>query len=259
MGGVARRATAISYVRKQPGRHVLLLDAGNALFGQRLATESQGQVIVEAMNAMGYDAMAIGGLDLSAGFEVLKQRAKEASFAILSCNIVHLQDATPLFTPYVVVQRNGLRYGIIGVSEPDVANAPELASAARVADPMQSLQKYLPELQQQSDVIIVLSHLGLDEDKAIAQAIPGVNVIVGGKTRRLLQTPEMVGSTIIVQAGYDGEWLGKLDVTIAAAGKLVDPQVDIIPLGPEVADHPELAALVARYNQLYPPPTPAAN
>ncbi|MBC7260477.1 MAG: hypothetical protein H5T63_00575, partial [Chloroflexi bacterium] len=113
--------------------------------------------------------------------------------------------------------------------------------------------------QQQSDVIIMLSHVGLDADKAIAQAIPDIDVIVGGRSRRLLRAPEIVGSTIIVQAGYDGEWLGKLDVTITADGKASDPWVDIVPLGPDIADHPEMVALLARYNQLYPAPTPGAH
>jgi 2',3'-cyclic-nucleotide 2'-phosphodiesterase (5'-nucleotidase family) len=256
MGGVARRATAIQYLREQAGDHVLVLDAGNTLFGERLATESKGRIIVEALNAMGYDALTVGTLELSQGIEVLQERAKEANFAILSCNILNTQDEKPIFTPYIVVQRAGLRYGIIGVSEPEIANLADIAQVAKVMDPVHSLRKYLPELQKQSDVIIVLSHVGLEGDKAIAQAIPEIDVIVGGRTRRLLRAPEMVGSTVIVQAGYDGEWLGKLGVTITAEGKVSDPWVDIVPLGPDVADHPELAALVARYNQLYPPPTP---
>nr|MBC7243780.1 bifunctional metallophosphatase/5'-nucleotidase [Chloroflexota bacterium] len=259
MGGVARRATAIEYLREQAGEHVLVLDAGNTLLGERLAFETKGRIIVEAMNAMGYDALTVGTLELSQGIQVLQERAKEANFAILSCNILDTQSEKPLFTPYIIVQRDGLRYGIIGVSEPEIVNLADIAQTAKALDPIQSLQRYLPEVQEHSDVIIVLSHLGLEGDKALAQAIPDIDVIVGGRSRRLLRAPEMVGSTIIVQAGYDGEWLGKLGVTVTAEGTLVDPWVDIIPLGPDIADHPELAALVARYNQLYPPPTPGAH
>lgn len=259
MGGVARRATAIESLREEAGNHMLVLDAGNTLFGERLAMESKGRIIIEAMNAMGYDALAVGTLELSQGIEVLQERAQEANFAILSCNILDIQSEKPLFTPYIIVQRDSLRYGIIGVSEPEVANLAGLAQVAKVMDPVQSLQKYVPEVQEQSNVLIVLSHLGLEQDKALAQAIPDIDVIVGGRSRRLLRAPEIVGSTVIVQAGYDGEWLGKLSVTVTDDGQLVDPWVDIVPLGPDVADHPELAALVARYNQLYPPPTPGVH
>ncbi|MGQ9494296.1 MAG: bifunctional metallophosphatase/5'-nucleotidase [Anaerolineae bacterium] len=257
MGGVARRATAIEYLREQAGNAVLVLDAGNTLFGQRLAIASKGQIIVEAMNAMGYDAMAIGTLDLSQGIEVLKERAQQAHFAVLSCNLLDL-NGRPIFTPYIIVPREGLRCGIVGVSEPEAANLADIAQSAKIVDPVESVQKYLSEIRDQSDVLIVLSHLGLEQDKALAQVIPEIDLIVGGRTRRLLRAPEIVGSTIIVQAGYDGEWLGKLNVTITTDGKAVDPWVDIIPLGPEIADHPELAALVARYNELYPAPTPGA-
>lgn len=259
MGGVARRATAIEYLREQADDHVLVLDAGNTLFGERLAMESQGRIIIEAMNAMGYDALTVGTLELSQGIEVLQERAQEANFAILSCNILDIQSENLLFAPYIIVQRDGLRYGIIGVSEPEIVHLADVAQTAKVMDPVQSLQRYLPEVQDQSDVLIVLSHLGLEGDKALAQAIPDIDVIVGGRSRKLLQAPEIVGSTIIVQAGYDGEWLGKLSATVTDDGRLVDPWVDIVPLGPDVADHPELAALVARYNQLYPPPTPGAH
>ncbi|MBM4430492.1 MAG: hypothetical protein FJ026_09135 [Chloroflexi bacterium] len=249
----------INEIRLSSHHSVLLLDAGGTLLGQWLAQQSDGQVIVEAMNAMGYDAMTVGGMDLQMGVELALQRAKEARFAFLSCNIVRLQDNSPIFTPYVILERNGTRFGILGLSDPEAVAWPGVNEVARVMDPAPSVRKYLPEVRSQSDVVIVLSHIGLEGDIALAQAVPGIDVIVGGKSQRLLFEPERAGETIIVQAGYDGEWLGRLDVTFDASGKPVGPKVEIIALGPEVGDDPDLLALVTSYKQRFPLPTPASN
>lgn len=249
----------INEVRSAPDQAILVLDAGNTLFGQRLANETEGRIIVEAMNAMGYDAMAVGQLDLSRGIDVLLQRASEAQFAILSCNIVSTQDGEPVFAPYTVVEHDGTRFGIIGVSEKEVMSVLEGSEAVEVIDPLISVQKYLPEVQAKSDHVILLSHLGLEADWELAQAIDGIDVIVGGRSRYLLTIPNVTGRTVVVQAGYDGEWLGRLDVSFDAQGHAVEPKVTIIGLTPQVADDPALAALVASYKQRFPAPMPGSD
>jgi 2',3'-cyclic-nucleotide 2'-phosphodiesterase (5'-nucleotidase family) len=249
---VARRATVINSVRESAAGPVLLLDAGGTLFGQSLAMASKGQVIVEAMNRMDYDALTVGELDLQLGLDILQQRAQDMHFPLLSCNVVGAQDGKPVFSPYVVVERNGIRVGFLGVSE---AELPTLANVARVLDPLATVHQYLPEVRAQSDIVIVLSHLGLEMDTTLAQLEPGIQVIVGGKSRRVLSAPEMVGTTVIVQAGYDGEWVGRLDVAFDGQGRAVEPQVEIITLGAEVADDPVMAALVDSYKERFPTST----
>ena len=196
---------------------------------------------------MGYDAMTVGQMDLYAGVEVLLQRAKEARFAVLSCNLVGLKDGKPLFAPYTIVERDGVRFGILGVSEPELGELPGVGAVAQVLGPRESVQLYLAEVRSKSDVTILLSHLGFDSDVMLAQTTPGIDIIVGGKSRQLLTAPKIVGDTVIVQAGYDGEWLGRLDVAFDVTGRVVNPRVEIITLGPEIADDPALADVVATY------------
>ena len=212
---------------------------------------------MDAMNAMEYDAMTVGSMDLLNGIDVLLQRAREARFAILSCNIVKAESEEPILSPYTILERDGMRYGILGVSELDVFRSPALAAGLEVRDPLTSVRKYLPEVRSQSDVVIVLSHLGVDEDEALAQAVPGIDIIVGGNSRKLMSTPLVVGDTIIVQMGYDGEWLGKLEVDFDQQWRVVNSREEIITLDPEVADDAELKALVAEYEERYPAPTPS--
>jgi len=252
---VARRATVIKNARREAGRTLLVLDAGDTLLGQTIAVQTEGAAIIETMNAIGYDAMTVGQLDLSKGVDVLTRRAQEAQFAILSCNLVRKGAREPILPASTVIERDGVRYGILGVTEEQAAQPPEVAEVAEVLDPTDAVRAALPDLQAQADVIIVLSHLGIDEDRALAAAVPGIDIIIGGRTRQLMQTPEIVGNTIITQMGYDGQFLGRLDVTVNEDGILADPQITIITLTPEYPEDPEVAALVARYKSQYPEPT----
>lgn len=226
---------------------MLVLDAGDTLLGQPVALQTEGVAIVEAMNAMGYDAMTVGRLDLSKGVDVLVQRAQEAQFAMLSCNLVLKGTRELLLPASIVIERDGVRYGILGVTEPEALQSPGVADVADVLDPIQTVRAALPDLQAQSDVIIVLSRLGLDGDLALAKAAPDIDIIIGGQTRQLMRAPEMVGNTIITQMGHNGQFLGRLDVTVNADGSLSDPLVTPIALTPDYIDDPELAALVIRY------------
>lgn len=256
---MARRATKIHELRSAAKGPVLLLDAGYTLFGQRLASDTEGRVIIAAMNAMQYDAMTVGGQDLDHGSDVLLARVKEAKFKVVSCNLLWRGTSKTLLEPYTIIKRDGVRFGIIGVSEPDILNSPGAQKVYQVADAAESVLKYMPEVRSKSDVVIVLSHLGLEGHQALAQAVPDIDIIVGGSGGQLLNQPLIVGKTLIIQAGYDGEWLGRLDVSFDAQGKASDPKAELIVLGPEVADNPELAALVARYEQEHPEPTPLSN
>ena len=254
---MARRATVIKEVRSKSSNPVLVLDAGSSLFGQPLAIQSEGRVIVAAMNALGYDAMAVGSMDLAYGVSVLQERAEEADFKILSCNLVSVAEGALVFPPYMILDRDGMRFGVLGVTEQDA----ELRSgsdmeAFRVVDQVTAVQKYLPELEEQSDVVIVLSHLGLEEDRILAEMVAGIDIIIGGKSRLLMPAPEGVNGTVIMQAGFNGEWIGKLDIVLAGDGQVLGSSGKFITLSPEVEDDPELEALVAEYQERYPTPTP---
>ncbi len=107
---MARRATILKQERaKNP--NLLLLDAGDTLLGQDLATETQGKIVIEAMNLMGYAAMTLGEADVEAGAPVLRQRATEARFPFLGAN---LGGDLPV-KPYTLVKIGGREIGILGL------------------------------------------------------------------------------------------------------------------------------------------------
>jgi 2',3'-cyclic-nucleotide 2'-phosphodiesterase (5'-nucleotidase family) len=210
------------------------------------------------MNAMGYDAMAVGVMDLWLGLDVFQSLHDQAKFAMVSANLL-TADGKPLVDPYVVLERKGLRIGIIGITEPEAelqSVVPDLNGKVTSEDPVKALQRYLPELRSRVDVVIVLSRLGLERDAALAKAVPGIDMIVGGGARTLMDKPQQVGSTLIVQQGYNGEWMGRTEVQYNEQGQIDKATTEGVALGPDIKDDPDLAALTKRWDQLYPTPTP---
>jgi len=233
-----------------------VLDAGNALLGAWVSLASEGRVTIEAMNAMGYDAMGVGMMEGIRGLDVLLARAEEASFPILSANLVYAGEGRLVLEPYTVIERDGTTFGILGLTDRSFVQGSELQSQVVVQDPTEAAARYVPDLRAQADVIIVLSTLGRDADQALATAVSGIDVIVGAGSSILMQEPLRSGSSLIVQQGYLGEWLGVAHIRYDAKGELVEATARSVALTPDYADDPALAAIVARYKQQYPTPTP---
>ena len=205
---------------------------------------------------MGYDALTIGQQELSLGISQLEELAKKATFPFLSANLVDSsRDNQTMFEPYVVLDRQGVRIGIMGLTEP--AAVVEPLASADILPAVETAHRYVEELREKVDILIVLSHLGLEEDKALAKAVPGIDAIIGGNTGYLMQEPERVGNTLIVQQGSRGQWLGHLKASFDAQGVPIEFEADYIPLGADWQDDPGVGAIVQKYSELYPSPTPS--
>lgn len=243
---MARRATKVKEVRKA-AKNILLLDGGNTLFGDRLAQQTQGRIIVEAMNLLGYDAMVLGDLDFGLGLDALRQRIEEAKFPILSANAV-ISGTNRLFaTPYVVKELGEHKVAIIGLTNEEAAPATGGAIVAR--NPREELQHLMDEISKQADVIIVLSHLGTEMDIQLATQVKGIDLIVGGKSRDVLDPPLWIegNGTVIAQAGSQGQRIGVVTLKIDSQGKVVSYQGQVVLLTDEFADDPEMRAFLDQY------------
>ena len=223
---------------------MLVLDAGNALIGASISVVDQGRLMVQAMNAMGYDALAVGRGELLQGLDVALARAGEAAFPFLSANLVYKADEKPVFEPYAIVIKEGVRVGIIGLTHEGDVTAIDDQKTATVLEPEETARRLVGELRGQVDAIIVLSRLGREADQALARSVPGINVIVGGRTRVLMPEPDRVGDTLIIQQGYSGEWLGKLAITLDR-GLPTNVVVEAIALTDAIPDDEDMARMVA--------------
>ncbi|MCL4458923.1 MAG: bifunctional metallophosphatase/5'-nucleotidase [Chloroflexi bacterium] len=251
-GGLARRATAIRQERAQGG-NVLLLDAGNTLLGQPIANRTQGRVIVAAMNLLKYDAMTLGDQDFQLGPEVVQARAKEAAFPFLSANVVKTGTNELVAQPYKIMRIGGRKVAIIGLT--DLTRPSPTAPEARGVSSLDILamaKEYVAEVKRETNIIILLSHLGPELDKKIAKEVPGITVIVGSAMLGLPQPPAKVegAETLLVQDGRFGEQLSVLHLHIDGAGKVTNYEGKMLTLTAEAfPDDPEMVKLLEPYRK----------
>ena len=183
-GGVALLAAVAAQLRSRAPERTLLLDAGDAWQGAFISNENKGAAVLQVMNRMGYDAQALGNHDFDWGQDVLRVRAGEARFPFLAANVVDEASGQPagFARPYVVKDLGLARVAVLGISNPGTPaiSKPANVKGLRFLPAADAVAKYLPELRQKADVVVVLSHAGKDDDQALARAMPGVDVIVGG-------------------------------------------------------------------------------
>lgn len=233
---------------REASENVLLLDGGNTLFGDRpLAQQTQGQAIVEAMNLLGYDALVLGDQDFRLGLDVLRQRMEEAEFPILSANAV-ISGTDQLFaTPHIIKEVGDHKVAIIGLTNQEAAQV--AGGDIAVANPLEALQYFVVEVSEEADVIIVLSHLSTEMDLMLASQVKGIDLIVGGHSRDVLDPPlwNEVSRTVIAQAGYQGRWIGVVSLEIDSQGTVAGHKGKVVLLGDEFADDPEMEAFLDQY------------
>lgn len=222
MGGVLRRANYIEQVRKE-NKNVILLDAGDYVQGTPYYNLFKGKVETEAMNLMKYDVVTLGNHEFDYGLEGMKQLAEWAEFPIISSNYDF--SATPLkdqFEPYIVLVRDGVRIGVIGVNvEPKGLIATDNYEGMIFNDPVETVNHYAQILKKKEkcDLIIALSHLGYISDKKLATESEDIDIIIGGHSHTYMKEPDLVKNktnkdVLIYQTAGRGIYVGRIDVEL---------------------------------------------
>lgn len=216
LGGAAYLAAAVARLRT--GQPTLLLAAGDMIQGNNWTNLFQGRSAIELMNTMKFDVMVVGNHEFDYGVMVLQERLNEACFPILGANVQGL----PGLKPYVIKDLGGLRIAIIGVTTADtpISTNPHNVAGLKFSAPDATVAAALKALRGRADLVVVLSHIGYPEDRALAQKVPGLDVIIGGHTHTRLETPAVVNQTIIGQAWEHAKALGVLDLDVEN-GKIV--------------------------------------
>lgn len=263
-GGVARRLTVINQVRAEED-NVLLVDAGDQFQGTLFFNVWQGEEASHFMNALGYQAMAVGNHEFDSGPGTLGSFVRAAAFPVLSANL-DVSDDPELagnIKPWAVLTVGGERIGVIGLTTADLAIISSPGPNVRVNDPVETAKAAVNELSAQGITkIVCLSHLGYLEDQALAKAVDGIDVIVGGHSHTRLGSEEGAagpyptvvrspngGTVLIVSAWEWGRVLGRLDVTFDAQGTVQGYAGQPIPITDAVAGDAEIAAEVAHFAQ----------
>ncbi len=217
--GYAKLMTIVDEARAE-NPNVLLLNAGDTLHGNLLATFTKGEAIVELMNKMGFDAMTPGNHEFNYGYDRLMELAGIADFPFLGANILK-EDGSSDFEPYVIKEFDGFKVGIFGVSttETKVKSHPNNTVGIEFENEIESSKKMVAELKDKVDIIIGLVHVGIDQESVIttydiAKNVDGIDILVDGHSHHELPEGELVNDTLIVQAGEWTKNIGLVEVLI---------------------------------------------
>jgi 5'-nucleotidase len=216
--GLAKIASLVRQIRADMP-NVVLFDGGDMIHGTYEDFFSGGMAIISAMNATGYNSVVAGNHEFDFGLPALRQDVSAATFPILAANVKSRATGQiwSNLQPYVIVNVGEVKLGVLGITTTQVVDLqwPGSITDIRVDDPVETAKTLIPELRKNADVIVVLSHLGYDNDRKLAAAVQGIDFIVGGHSHTVLDKWNWVGDTLIMQTGAYGRYLGRIDFIVS--------------------------------------------
>ena len=228
MGGIIERAAYLDSLRAAAGpENVLLLHAGDFSQGTTYFSELGGNLEIQSLNAMGYDAVTLGNHEFDNGLEDLGRRLSSLEMPVVACNYDFSPfEAGKYIKPYVILERAGLKIGVIGVvCDLKTMVAADIAERVPEFPMVETVQKYadLLKADEGCDLVIALTHIGYTEhtpgditDPILCSRTRNIDLIVGGHSHTFMdemaQHPNVDGVLVpIVQDGCYGVDWGRID------------------------------------------------
>lgn len=235
------------------GRQVLFWDAGDAADRRRrVCSISKGAAFYPVLNAMGYTLQTMGNaISLPYGPQAMAAVAARANFPILAANC--RDGGGPLpdgLQEYVLIPLpHDLMMGVIGLTTP--WNGLYEIFGLRFPDLCDVAIGLVGELREQGAApVVVLSHLGLEDDHRLAESVPGIDLIVGGHFHERLPTGEERNGVLITQAGQYAEALGRIDLTLApATGRVLARSAQVLDVPEDEPPDPAVLDAIAAAEQ----------
>ena len=237
VGGFAHLATLVKRLRaSRPGS--LLVDGGDTWQGSGTALWTNGQDMVDACKLLGVDAMT-GHFEFTLGMKRV-QEIVDKDFAgkvdFVAQNVKTTDFGDPVFKPYVIRQMNGVPVAIVGQAFPytPIANPRWMVAEWEFGIQDENMQKVVDEARAKgAQVVVVVSHNGMDVDLKMASRVRGIDAILGGHTHDGMPVASIVknagGQTIVTNAGSNGKFLGVLDFDVKN-GKVADFRYKLLPV-----------------------------
>jgi len=238
IGGFAHLATVVKHLRAtRPGR-TLLLDGGDTWQGSATALWTNGQDMIDATKLLGVDIMT-GHWEFTYGAERVKEVIEKdfkGNIEFVAQNIVDKEFGDPIFKPYTLREINGVSVGVIGQAFPytPVSNPGRLVPDWTFGIQEDRMQKMADEVRAKgAQIVVVLSHGGMDSDFKMASRVTGIDIIMGGHTHDALPAPHVVnnpkGKTLVMHSGCNGKFLSVLDLEVKG-GKIADYKYRLLPI-----------------------------
>ena len=218
MGGLPRRATFIKQETAED-TSTLILDSGNFISSRPLAEPvletagAKAELIIQTMDLMGYEALAVGEMDLYLGLDRLRSLEEMTNVRFLSANLTDSKGKA-LFKTSVILKTGGIRVGVIGLTAPpaDQRVLTKRMEGAVVEDPFGTASEEVDKIRDKCDLLVVLSNVTFAKNLELAETVPGIDMIISGGTKRFMKRPLIRKSTLVTTGYYEGRATGKLTI-----------------------------------------------
>ena len=277
VGGFARLASVVRGLQRGAAAHSLYLDSGDLIEGTAAFTEFGGEPELRAFSALGVGAAALGNHDLSPGASAFAEAHRRfAGFPVLAANVgQNGSELAGVLAPSVVLDAQGLRVGVVGVANPNSPSGLERADnmyGLQLLPTAAAVQASIDRLRSEADVIVAISHLGLDGDEVLIRATTGLDAVLGGHQHLALDAAQQrfdcgpalraergcsERSVVLVHSGALGHYVGELELSLSP--RPTEPETEteglevdsarhaLLPVSDAVAADPELSALLEPY------------
>lgn len=281
-GGVARIATIAKQIRETAGR-TLWLDSGDCFQGAPVFNIFKGEVEMRALSLAGMDGAVVGNHEFDLGSTNLFDKIDNyASYPLLAANYLFEDPPNPdqrslrdVVQPYEIYDVDGIRIGVIGMGNTSSMTGifeGGNSLGLRPLDDKQTLANYVRLIRPQVDLVVVVSHLGLDEDEGLTATevedqnedlpLEGVDLILGGHLHIVTDPPKIIPNddqghtTLVVHSGAFAKFVGRLDVVVKVGSNNADPAqrsritafaYDNLPVDSRTADDPDVQRLLEPY------------
>lgn len=279
-GGIARLATLLNQRREEAQKRgpVLVVDGGDWTMGTLFHTITREVgAELQLMTQLGYDAATIGNHEFDFKPQGLAQMIQSAQrevgelVPILSANMVFSKSESEddglealaesgVIKPYVVIEKAGIRFGIVGLMGVDAVEVSPAMWPVTFENHIESARKVVKRLleEEKVDVVVVASHCGVlknkdgewyGEEVDLIQAIPEIDIVVGGHSHTPLKEPIIRGDGLIVQAGSDSRYLGELRMQYSSEGLKV-LSYELHPIDDSIPGDPKITEEIERFKRI---------
>ena len=245
LGGYARIMTKINEFRAENPNRLLVLDNGDTFHGTYEAVQSQGEVMVPYLDALGVDAMTFHW-DSAYTPKHLQELEKMLQYPVLAANVYHTDTKQLMFEPFRIFEANGLSIGVIGIASNIIQkNMPEAFwEGADFTDGIEETRKWTEYLKnEQADLVVLLSHLGYPQDIELLKQVDGIDLCLSGHTHNRVRSPQKINDAYIIQSGALASSMGWLKLEIEDR-KIAQIHHEYIVLDASIAEDPELSQML---------------
>jgi 2',3'-cyclic-nucleotide 2'-phosphodiesterase (5'-nucleotidase family) len=238
---------------RQRHRHVYLVSAGDNFTGNPVVDQipEKGAPMIDLMNRCGFNVSAIGNHEFDMGQEMLNKRIYQAAFRFICANLdatgAVLKQPEPFYGFNVADDIDIAFLGLLQLDKNGLPSAhPANMTGIKFMNGIEKAQEYA-SLKETYEIMIALSHLGVNDDTILAKKMPQFDAIIGGHTHTLLEKPLMVNNVMVVQTGANLKYVGKLTLVVEN-GKVTERREEIIPFSEQKKENLVVKMIIDKYN-----------